>query len=154
MSNRIFTSDDQFKKLIELLKSMGVRTISADFSGYGDSGNFDSAMYQIAGDVSLDTVKNALMDWTVDVGKYDYVSNTWSNELVTRNMRVEDIVDLILDRSVDETGMDWYNNGGGQGTVLIDLTGEEPKFEIDMEINRTEIDTFHFDVNMSDGSLQ
>jgi len=50
-----------------------------------------------------------------------------------------------LGSALERTGLDWYNNDGGQGTFRIDLdAGNEPIVSLDVGINYIETNDHSF----------
>lgn len=74
------------------LKNMGIKEVSIDFSGGGDSGDIDSIEF-------YDKTGYSVQGLTDD--KSQFTDLAW------------DIINGIAE--------DWYNNDGGHGTVTIDV---------------------------------
>lgn len=92
----------------QILKA-GLTYIYVDFNGSGDSGSIDD----------IRTTENWEQDASLPDGPLKQLISDWSH--------------LFL----EGTNVDWYNNDGGQGHIIFDLTTVPWKFEASIDINIT-----------------
>ena len=102
--------DDDWQKIVDLWKQKRPKDkksyhIIVSFSGSGDSGCIDN------------------------IAIYDRSDNAWTgspiddcglmSEVISDNKTIEKIIEDWSYASLDATGVDWYNNGGGEGEIHI-----------------------------------
>jgi hypothetical protein len=141
MSNRqFFDSKDEAVALTTQLKMLGVAKVQIDFAGSGDSGSIDGTYLLDANENHID-MPTDMIAWTTQV----YGEQKAEQKLVKLRDALEDIGYRVL----DETGMDWYNNDGGQGYIFLDIENEVFGVRVEMEINitHTEDHNFEYDPN-------
>lgn len=94
---------------------LGIEKITIRFAGSGDSGSIEE----------IDMVKDGQ----------------------TTMLDPEDFSKEVEDFAYDYlagTGVDWYNNDGGQGTIEFDFTAVPMIFMADVEINISQVETAHY----------
>jgi len=116
--------------LFMMLKDGGASHLVISFSGSGDSGAFDE-MY---------AVPRKLVDEDGNI-----TEQIWSSDFseMTKGMPEipSDKREMLENVADDYTKLyDWWNNDGGDGHIVIDLT--ELTYYTHYSINRTETDTF------------
>ena len=122
----------KLRVMLPMLTAHGVKKVKVSFSGSGDSGEVDGA--EIDDDYDHPLLKQ---HFTV-MGD----TTTWKGEelgFVTEEGLVDktiaEIMDDVANAYADETGVDWYNNDGGFGSVELDLSEDPP-------VLRTEINQY------------
>ena len=141
MADKFFSSKDEAVALTTQLKMLGVATVGIVFSGAGDNGEVEAVYLHNANDEVVD-MQTDMVAWTKQV--------YGEQKPETKQVMLRDALEDIGYRVLDETGMDWYNNDGGQGTVYLKVdSGEVFTVRVDMEINitQTEDHEFEYDPN-------
>lgn len=141
MSNKqFFDSKDEAVALTAQLKMLGVAKVAITFSGSGDSGEIEhTELYNANEDII--PMPDDMVAWT---------KQTYGEQgAASKPVKLRDALEDIGYRVLDETGMDWYNNDGGQGVVFLDVDGAVFGVRVDMEINYTshEDHEFEYDPN-------
>lgn len=138
MTNKFFDSKEEMVALTAQVKLLGVKYVNILFQGGGDDGEIYSIEMHGQGDVAI-PMSDDMVSWTKQV----YGDMEKEQKPVTLDKALDDIGCRIL----DATGMDWYNNDGGQGTVRLHFDGDLPRVEVEMAINitQTEDHTFEYD---------
>lgn len=155
----IFPTSDDKDRLMAQLKSLGVALLEVSFSGGGDSGAIDSVMAYSAeksdesawlpgSPIKLEGVMfaNAWEKKSV----YNDMTRSWEDsEVRVPEKDITMVLEQVCYEALSQTGLDWYNNDGGQGTftVKFDNSGE-PVIELEVGVNYTETDTHLFDVEV------
>lgn len=136
---KFFDSKDEAVALTTQLKMLGVTKVVINFQGSGDSGEIDY-IELLNGDDVVD-MPSDMIAWTKQV--------YGEQKPETKQVKLRDALEDIGYRVLDETGMDWYNNDGGQGNVYLDVEGSVFSVRVDMEINitNTEDHEFSYDPN-------
>lgn len=116
----------------ELLKLAieGYKSILVHYAGFGDSGAIDR--------VSLSKIEFDSDDFTY-----------WNHESVCRGIedaKLESLIEEFVTDKLLENIEDWYNNEGGQGTVLIRIPSGE--YHIDNEIRVVEYENYKHEGNI------
>lgn len=92
--------------LVKELVEAGVYKLTIDFAGSGDSGSIEDISAMSKDDESLDLSKD--LEEKIEEWCYTYLSGT---------------------------GVDWYNNEGGQGEINFDLSTVPYKFTAYVDVN-------------------
>lgn len=123
----------KLRVMLPMLKAHGVKKVHVTFSGSGDSGEVDGAEIDDKYDHPLLQQHFTVMGDTT----------TWKGEelgFVNEEGLVEktiaEIMEDVANAYADETGVDWYNNDGGHGSVELDLSEDPPALRT--EINQYE----------------
>ena len=137
MSNKqFFDSKVEAVALTSQLKMLGVATAVIVFAGQGDSGEVE--------EVYLDNPNGEIIEMPTDMVAWTkQVYGEQKSE--TKQVKLRDALEDIGYRVLDETGMDWYNNDGGQGQVYLKVDGEVFTVRVDMEINYTSHENHEFE---------
>lgn len=138
MSNKqFFDSKDEAVALTAQLKMLGVAKIQIDFAGQGDSGEIEhTELYNANEDII--PMPDDMVAWT---------KQTYGEQgAASKPVKLRDALEDIGYRVLDETGMDWYNNDGGQGRVFLTIdSGAVFGVNVDMEINITDTEDHFFE---------
>lgn len=151
MSN-IFPNKQAKQDLLTLLKILGGRTAEVTFSGGGDSGSIEGANLLNKDGEPID-LTGATLNWYEKTSNFDTTSNKWA--YATRpvpNMPLDEILIKITEDALENEGLDWYNDAGGQGRLTIDLTADPPKINLNVGINETITHDHSFDYTDSEES--
>jgi hypothetical protein len=127
---KFFDSKEEMIALTAQMKMLGVTLADISFQGGGDSGE----IYSI--DLYKGLMHNESIEMPTDM--VSWTKQVYGDQVKTqKDISIGDVLDDIGYRVLDATGMDWYNNEGGQGTVHIYFDEELPRIEVNMEINVT-----------------
>lgn len=137
----IFPTPEDRTRIMNLLASLGATRIEITFSGGGDSGEVDSATL-------LDAIGNELPMPDMKVQGWEK-TKVWEKGgcTVTIEPKVMTINELLIQMTYDaleETSLDWYNNEGGAGEMIIDFRESPPRLELEVGINYTETSDHSF----------
>lgn len=137
-----FPDKDKKNVLITFLRMIGGVKVVVDFQGGGDSGEVSNAQLFDKHEKTIDITKSKL-DWSTE--KDVFKDGVWSTESEQNFVVANDILVRATETMLENEGLDWYNNDGGQGSLTIDLTTEPPTMLLDVNINRMETDNYEFD---------
>ena len=143
MAKDIFPSPQHRNLLLTTLKTLGVTHVEVSFSGGGDSGSIDDVSF-MNGATNLEGAKSTMLVWTSERQMFDTEASAWKRVVETQSMTLEDIVKNITDDMLNYTGLDWYNNEGGSGSMSIDLNTNPPEITLNVGINVREDHHFNF----------
>lgn len=139
----IFPSDAHKASFLAKMKELGVDSMTVHFSGGGDSGAVDSVDFY-NGKTHVPT-KGVTMLWQREKTDFDEARKEWIRSTVDLDVKLEEIGELITYQALEECGLDWYNNDGGQGQFEITFNDDgEPEISLDVGINYTETEDYRF----------
>lgn len=141
----LFPSKFHRDLVLTQLRTLGVSHVEVSFSGGGDSGSIDKAFCRDANGKKLD-LPETKFDWPRE--RSTYTGDGWKRETYTEKLTLEQILEALTNDALEEQGLDWYNNDGGQGQLTIDFAQSPPEIELNVGINITETEDHEF--NFSD----
>lgn len=134
----IFPSKEEKETLLTQLNLLGAKRVYVEFRGGGDDGQVEGVYYQDKHDEMQD-IPTDMIAWT---------KQTYGNqEKETKNMTLVDVLEDVCYRALDHTGLDWYNNEGGQGQLTIDFTESPPNIFLNVGVNTMTTEDHNFDLN-------
>ena len=137
----IFPNEQDKTTLLTQLNLLGAKKVRVEFQGGGDSGQVEYVGYQDKND-EWNTIPDEITSWT----KQTYGSQEPQQERIS----LDEVLEDLCYRALDETGLDWYNNDGGQGNMTIDFSESPPKISLYVGINQTTTDDYEYDLNKQD----
>jgi len=149
MAASLFPSVEDKSRFVSVLKDHGVRYIEVSFAGSGDSGSIEDVSFsngtQSETAALTTTLKKLPFKGWGEKSKWDEASGKWVRSFAYEDMTLGQFVETLAYDALERTGLDWYNNDGGQGTFRIDLdAGNEPVISLDVGINYTETNDYSF----------
>lgn len=134
------------ERLLALLKAAGISKVVVDYSGSGDSGNIDGATCFDANEGEVPIGHISLMWLPENTQVYNSLTHKWDRVVKPDEERpLEDILRDVCNDALEDTGLDWYNNDGGQGQLVIEFESDgTPRITLDVGVNimSTEDHTF------------
>ena len=137
----IFASEQEKTTLLTQLNLLGARKVVVEFQGGGDDGQINGVYLYDQNNIDID-VPNDMIAWT---------ALTYGNQQSEqRQTKLVDALEDVCSRALDNTGLDWYNNEGGQGSLVIDFNNNPPSIRLNVGINHTTTDDYEYDLNESE----
>lgn len=134
----IFPSKEEKETLLTQLNLLGAKEVIVEFRGGGDDGQVDAVYYiDVNGDAQ--DIPTDMIAWT----KQAYGNQEKKSESIT----LIDVLEDVCYRALDGTGLDWYNNEGGQGNLRIDLRENPVKTTLHVGINTMTTEDHDFDMD-------
>ena len=124
------------KKLNPVLHKMrtwGVKEARVEFYGSGDSGQIE--------DVTFDKDVPSACTVKVEVTKRNHIwveetqSYKYEIKIEQEDKPLGDALEHVTYELLDGCGVDWYNNDGGGGHLIVDLKGDSPNVEFHVYYN-------------------
>ena len=134
----IFPNEQEKTTLLTQLNLLGAKRVVVTFQGGGDDGQIDE-VYMINNNETFIDIPNDMIAWTT-LTYGDQQSEPKQTKLI-------DALEDLCSRALDNTGLDWYNNDGGQGNLVIDFTDNPPSIKLNVGINHTTTDDYQYDLN-------
>jgi hypothetical protein len=140
MRRNIVTYPSQQEKevLHTQLNLLGAKEVIVEFRGGGDDGQVEGVYYRDKHDEMQDIPTN-MIAWT----KVAYGHQTAEQKETT----LVDVLEDLCYRALDGTGLDWYNNEGGQGQLVIDFRESPPRTTLHVGVNTMTTDDHDFDLD-------
>lgn len=134
----IYPSNEEKQKLLTQLNLLGAKQVYVEFRGGGDEGEIESVYYNNRNDEHLEIPKD-MISWTQVV--------YGDKPKLTKEMSLVDVLEDLCYRALDGTGLDWYNNEGGQGSLVIDFTESPPKTILNVGINHMTTEDYDYELD-------
>jgi hypothetical protein len=134
----IFANEQEKATLLTQLNLLGAKQVRVEFQGGGDDGQVDGVYITDQNDNYID-IPEDMIAWT---------TLTYGNqESEQRPTKLVDALEDLCSRALDNTGLDWYNNEGGQGNLTINFNDNPPSIKLNVGINHTTTDDYEYDLN-------
>lgn len=147
----LFPNETFKASFLAKLKELTIDNMTVQFSGCGDSGAIDSVEFyrkMTTGSHSVVDVKDVTLKWQTETTNYDHETKGWKMSTLEQDYPLTEIGEFIAYAALEQCGLDWYNNDGGQGefTLAFDEAGE-PQISLDIGINYMETSQYNFKLN-------
>jgi hypothetical protein len=142
----MFPSPKHRAVFLTTLRTLGVSKLIVTFSGGGDSGDIESVDAYNA-DQTAAIQLTAKIPWSSDESCFDEEHRTWTEVTKEGLMSIEAIAKELTFKALEDQGLDWYNNDGGQGSLEINFSTSPPTIQLDVGINYTSVEEHTFDLN-------
>ena len=134
----IFANEQEKTTLLTQLNLLGAKKVVVTFQGGGDDGQIEEVFMVDNNDAYID-IPNDMIAWTT-LTYGDQQSEPKQTKLI-------DALEDLCSRALDNTGLDWYNNDGGQGNLEINFKDNPPSIKLNVGINHTTTDDYQYDLN-------
>ena len=134
----IFANEQEKATLLTQLNLLGAKEVRVEFQGGGDDGQVDG-VYMLDNNGAYIDVPDDMIAWTT--------LTYGDQEADTTLIKLVDALEDLCSRALDNTGLDWYNNAGGQGNLTIDFKENPPSIKLNVGINQTTTDDYEYDLN-------
>ena len=127
------------KTMLRAIRDCGGKEIRISFDGSGDSGSIEDT-YIYVGDTRLAVEFN--VDYMTSTSQYNAEAQGWITTIEKKTMPVKDALEQYCYDKLEDTGIDWYNNDGGYGELVITLDPVEINLEVNTRYTETSTDSF------------
>lgn len=127
--------------IVFTMRTRGVVRAVGDYSGSGDSGQFDGVTFYGVGGGRVDVPETV----TVPVEFTNEDPYTGSETQTREVQSLAAAVETLTLAALDASGHDWYNNDGGQGQFVIELDPEHEDgyvFRLEHQQNITSVEEY------------
>lgn len=131
--------------ILPYLLAQGIRNLSVEFSGCGDSGAFDDLQCDEEIPNIVVSIYKVKRLWNTEL-------NCYEKEFLLDELPLKNAIQDVIEDYVDSTGCDWYNDDGGTGTVELDL--DAMVFEASIDQHYLESSNAHSDEFSLDDFIQ
>ena len=147
--SRLFVNQEGYQALVKQLNDLNVKSIISQFSGGGDSGQIDAIVFY---DIDIDTFQGTWAERqthtlplhdTLVASKEVLRPREWESK-GERTITLRQLIDELTGNALDISGLDWYNNDGGQGEMTFKVLPDELAIELEVGINYMETEDYGF----------
>lgn len=147
----IFPSRKHRDNLVAKLKELGIESVVIGFSGGGDSGSLNGIYAKPTPNVDVTSWEHAesvlrqhTMPWVTSSSSFE--NGAWVVRKQDKEMTLYDVLEKVAYRALDESGLDWYNNDGGQGEFTMTIDDNSVEIELEVGVNYTQTHDHHFEI--------
>ena len=135
---QIFANEQEKTTLLTQLNLLGAKKVVVTFQGGGDDGQIEEVFMTDNNNAYID-IPNDMIAWTT--------LTYGDQQSEQRQTKLVDALEDLCSRALDNTGLDWYNNEGGQGHLAIDFRENPPRIMLYVGINTMTTDDHEYDLN-------
>lgn len=103
------------QRILPLLREHGVEEVTTCFDGYGDSGSVDEVKLKPTDAIALDE------EVTIPVVSQELHDGEWIAVTEDSVVSLKDAIESLTYDYLEATGVDWVNNDGGFGDLVINV---------------------------------
>lgn len=126
---------ENLRRILPVLRQHGIEAVTVSFNGEGDSGSIDDISY--APRERGDEIKSLPVEHFGTTTFFD--EGQWRRQAGLRQSTLNEALDELTYDYLEETGVDWYNNDGGYGELVIDV--QAGTVSLDVKVRYTETST-------------
>lgn len=133
LNRRVRSYMENLRAVLPVLRANGVESVRVTFDGSGDSGSIDAAEYEPkieAGDIMVQ----------VQRGTQEFVQGEWRHFAGLEEVSLSNAIDDIANDYLEETGVDWFNDSGGDGELVIDVAAGTVSLEVNVRFTESNTD--------------
>lgn len=125
---------ENLRRILPILAAHGVATVTVYFEGSGDSGSIQDIAYHPEPSARLETVPAEIL-----LTSASFDDGQWHTTAGATETSVHEAIDALTYDYLEETGVDWYNDDGGFGELVIDVA--QGTVSLDVSVRYTESTT-------------
>lgn len=122
---------ENLSRVLPVLRENNVVEVVVEFDGYGDSGSIQSVTYDA----------NELDGGAVHVEfsgvESVFQGGKWERMRRDKRMTLDDAIEALTYDYLAETNVNWYDNDGGYGELIIDVIGGTVSLEVNTRFTET-----------------
>jgi hypothetical protein len=126
---------DTLRRLLPTLGAHDVRYVTVSFDGCGDSGSIQEIAYdpqEVAATVSTVTVAYQAVTTQWDEGQ-------WRRVRQQVHSSMNEAIERLTYDYLEETDVDWYNDDGGFGELVIDVEGGTVSLDVNVRYTESHV---------------
>jgi hypothetical protein len=145
MDGVAFPSPELYWRYMSRLLELGITRIETEFSGSGDSGDIDYAVFfSDAGEVQ---VGDQTIKWPKKVGSFNQALGGWQDTVIEEDVPFKHVTYDIARIVAQSYDYDWWNNDGGYGQLILRVVDGQLEADIDFHIRYTEVNSYSHKLN-------
>ncbi len=125
---------ENLRRVLPILREHGLGSVTVEFDGYGDSGSIAAIHYDV----------DAFDDSAIQIEVRDVESNFqpgqgWVRTQIDKQTTLHDAIEAVTYDYLTETGVDWYNNDGGFGELIINVDDGSVSLEVSTRFTESQL---------------
>lgn len=132
-AERNFLYMENLRRVLPILRQHGIETVSVTFNGYSDSGSIEDISYTPC--ENPDALKAVPVEH-ISTSSY-FEDGQWRRTAAPEQSTLDEVIDALTNDYLEETGVDWYNNDGGYGDLVIDVQAGTVSLEVQVRYTDT-----------------
>lgn len=108
---------ENLRLILPVLREQGIQTVTVSFDGGGDSGSIDNVAF--TPHENEEAVKALPVEYMGTSSSFE--EGRWQREAVLQQSTLHEAIEELTNDYLEETGVDWYNDAGGFGELVIDV---------------------------------
>jgi hypothetical protein len=127
------------KSIIQALRDAHVAHVEASFQGGGDSGDIERSVAKNADGEVVDLGLAGVRVELIQTGSV-YNIRTKRHDRTTEKVvkKLEEAINGFMNDALEQTGIDWYNNEGGQGSIEMNVKDGTVVVHMEQNVTTTE----------------
>jgi hypothetical protein len=122
---------ENLRRILPVLAEHQVETVTVSFDGSGDSGSIQDIAYHPQDDgVSELAIEHVHTDRFFDDG-------AWRTVVAPKQTTMNEAIETLTYDYLEETNVDWYNNDGGFGELIINVAEGTVQLEVNVRFTQT-----------------
>lgn len=114
------------RMILPVLRQRHITDVTVSFDGSGDSGSIECIHFQ--GPMSQEVFEALPVHYLESNRTFD--DGVWLRAVTPTQGTLRDAIEALTYDYLEETGVDWYNNDGGYGELIIDVEHGSGTLEI------------------------
>jgi hypothetical protein len=140
----LFETASERELFLRKLQLIGCSKVAVEFSGSGDSGQINGVAFYDANDNLFTPDPSHTITFQLPESTFNHVTQQWESKVNTHDLPLSEAIEKVADKALDATGLDWWNNEGGQGYVYFHVSNGRLDIEVEIGLNQTVVDTSTF----------
>lgn len=130
-----YTYMENLRTVLPVLSAHGIGSVTVEFDGYGDSGTIKSVGYDV------DDFDSAAIHIDVTVVNSVFENRRWVRTRSVKRMSLSDAIEALTYDYLAETHVNWYDNDGGYGELVIDVVEGTVSLEVNVRFTESHTET-------------
>ena len=118
---------ENLRRILPVLRAQGIENVTISFEGYGDSGSIEDISYAPC---TNENIKEIPVEHLCTASHFD--DGQWLKTVTPQQSTLNEAIDELTYDYLEETGVDWYNNDGGYGELVIDVNAGTVALEVNV----------------------
>jgi len=132
-TTRDFLYMENLRRVLPILQGNGIEKVTVSFNGEGDSGSIEEILYEPR--ENEETLKDLPVEYISTSSFFD--DGQWSRNARPELSTLNEALDALTYDYLEETGVDWYNDNGGYGELIIDVQNGTVSLEVNVRFTDT-----------------
>ena len=140
----IFETTELRTRFLDALRANKVHKVWVYFCGGGDSGSIEDVTFSDSDGKEVSVAELKLM-WPST--RSEFKDGTWLRIEEEIEQGLKEVTEDVVYRALEMTGVDWYNNDGGQGEFTLEFNASgKAVMDLSVGVNYTSTDHHAFEI--------